>query len=341
MNGTLQKEIDSFLSFGNVIVPPVRSTRLADAEASRRRDWHFWKEFLQFKWAQYYIRTLRAKSSDTRRVNAYARLERALFAPETFIPANADRQAFFRDDLVTKPASIDPEAVNRLHELAMTRETYYDVYNPKFRWRQSSERPPTVPMLYLSVMDYFFEESFWDVVASPVIPETCGRVMGRNAKISWAWIWVSVPSDGDPYQNQNWHRDCREPFAFMRVFVPLNAVRTVEDGPTNMYIGSSHYPGLCDEKRYTTEQVAAALPAENMRYCLTEVGDVYFANTFCIHRGTPPQNMRALLSLLVSYQRSDRTRGMPRVPISKIPDRHHPVLRKHRRFYSLVVDFAR
>lgn len=300
--------------------------------------WPLLRAYLKTWLQNWHFVWLRRQPSRPWLIRFMARIEKLVRAPFAFFIRNQDKSGFYRDDFLVKRAEIDPDAVKELSAFLHSQNTYYDIYQGPYEQKglDAEGGPATV---YVRTIDYVRSPAFWRIITAPGLYETCRRILGKNAKISWSWLWYSQPQDG-VYQNQNWHRDTGEPFNFIRVFVPLTPVRDPSDGPTVVVKGSTGEDVLYERRRFSEEEVMAAISPDNIEFAYAEPGDVYFANTFCLHRGLPPKKPREMLSLLVSYQGSYRTKGLPLVPLSEVPKECREFVKNRKHFYREICDFT-
>lgn len=267
-------------------------------------------------------------------------VERLLRAPSSFLIKSEDKNTFFKDDFLLKRSVIDRGAVKALSRFLHSQENYFDIYRGQYKQKGLSA-PDAPATIYVRTVDFVRSEAFWGIITSPGLYETAINIMGRNAKITWAWLWYSDPKEVDAYQNQNWHRDTGEPFNFIRFFVPLTDVKDANDGPTIVVKNSSRKEVLYERRRFSEEEVVSALGTDNTIMALSDIGDMYCANTFCLHRGLPPKRPREMLSLLVSYQNSYRTKGLPLVPLSSLGAEQRDYVSARKYFFSEICDFKR
>ena len=277
------------------------------------------RAYIKISYENWHFVKLRRWPDHPKAIYRIALLEKLIRAPLAFFLSNEDRRKYVKDDFIVKRAVADVGAVEALSSFAFAQEKYYDIYQGSYEQigMNAKSSPAT---LYIKTLDFVRSEAFWDLITTPALFETCTNVLGPKAHITWAWLWHSKPST-HPYQNQNWHRDTGEPFNFIRVFFTLTDVRSVEDGPTMIAKGTSRKPFLFERRRFTEEEVLEHVPEEDLLPAFAEKGDIYFANTYCLHRGLPPVHHRSMLSLLISYQNSYRTKGLPLVPFSELTDR--------------------
>jgi hypothetical protein len=175
-------------------------------------------------------------------------------------------------------------------------------------------------------------DNFLEICADQRLINFCREALGPSAALSWAWSWISQPSQV-PYQNQNWHRDCAEPLNFIRIFVPLEPIESRSDGPTEIIPGTSGLREFYDVRRFSDNELAPLKQAMGAGVVLANPGDVYFLNTFALHRGTPPMKRRAILTLLVSLSPSHRTPSIQKRRINTLPDRLRVMVRENKSFF--------
>jgi len=296
------------------------------------------RAYAKVAYANWHFTWLRTKFSKPSTIQMVGWLERLVRAPFSFFRHNADKEVYVRDDFLLKRRVIDKKAVADMSAFLHTQEQYFDIYRGEYV--QSGLRADGSPAtIYARTVDFVRSDAFWRIITSTAIVETCQNIMGKNARITWAWLWYSDPRANEVYQNQNWHRDTGEPFNFIRLFVPLTDVKDAADGPTVVVKGSTKKQVLFERRRFSEEEVVDALGTGNTVMALADRGDLYCANTFCMHRGLPPKRPREMLSLLVSYQSSYRTKGLPLVPLSSLGDKEAAFVAAHRNFYSEICDF--
>ena len=296
------------------------------------------RAYVKIAYANWHFTWLRTKFSDPSAIRMVGWIEKFARAPFSFFQQNDDKRVYVRDDFLTKPDVINKQAVADMSAFLHAQEYYFDIYRGEYV--QSGLHADGAPAtIYARTVDFVRSDAFWRIITSPAIVDTCRNVMGRNARITWAWLWYSNPSTDETYQNQNWHRDTGEPFNFVRLFVPLTDVRDAADGPTVVVKGSTKKQVLCERRRFTEDEVVEALGTDDTVMALADRGDLYCANTFCVHRGLPPKRPREMLSLLVSFQSSYRTKGLPLVPLSSLGKTEAACVVANRNFYSEICDF--
>ena len=296
--------------------------------------------YIQVAYANWHFTWLRTKASLPSTISLIGRIEKAVRAPFSFFLQNEDKAAYGRDDFLIKHGVIDERAVADMSVFLHAQEKYFDIYRSDYSQNglHAADAPATI---YVRTVDFVRSDAFWRIITSPAIVDTCRNIMGKNARLTWAWLWYSDPSASEAYQNQNWHRDTGEPFNFIRLFVPLTDVKDADDGPTVVVKGSTKKQILYERRRFSEDEVVAALGTADTVMALADQGDLYCANTFCVHRGLPPERPREMLSLLVSYQSSYRTKGLPLVPLSTLGEKEAAFVAANRNFYSEICDFNR
>jgi hypothetical protein len=173
------------------------------------------------------------------------------------------------------------------------------------------------------------------ICASPAIMGFAQEVLGPAAAVSWGWAWISNPGFAD-YQNQNWHRDSSEPLNFVHVFVPLDTIASMEDGPTVVIAGTSHHRGHCEVRRYEEAEVADLREQHGATPIMADEGDAYFVNTFCLHRATAPQRQRRMLAMIISIAPS-HSPTIKRRAFASLPESLKDAVGANRRFFHRLV----
>eukprot|EP01035_Chromulina_nebulosa_P028645 gene28645-37856_t len=199
-------------------------------------------------YAYNYIFWLRTRSNDPAWVNKGARIERLFKTPFARRRQTERAAAFEASDFHFESQAIPAEALRAFAEELDNQPSYHDPYASDFR-HEGSPRDGAHPFLYMDPQRIIDSAAFWDICTAPALAEFCREVLGPSAAISWAWAWISQPG-GAPYQNQNWHRDCAEPFNFIRVFIPLGAIESRDDGPTEMIPGTSGLRDFYEVRRF-------------------------------------------------------------------------------------------
>lgn len=107
--------------------------------------------------------------------------------------------------------------------------------------------------------------------------------------------------------------------------------------PTELIPGTSRLRQWYDVRRFQDAELQALKEEKGAGVVLAEVGDVYFLNTFALHRGTPPQRPRAILSLLVSLGPSHRTPSIRRIDLGQQPDAVRRAIAANRSFFRHIL----
>jgi hypothetical protein len=251
-------------------------------------------------------------------------------------PAANERTAkFFSKDYHVERAILAPELVGAMRAELFADQTFNDPYIPGWSWTGQPDQA-SHPMLYMDPQKLFSSPSFLAICANPEIIGFCREVIGPSAAISWAWSWISNPAQG-AYQNQNWHRDSSEPLNFVRIFVPLENIATMEDGPTALIPGSSALREFYEVRRYSDAELSKVQQEKGAGVVMADAGDVYFVNTFCLHRGVAPAKRRAMLTLLASISPSHRTPAICRLSLDQVPEALRETVAANRRFFRYLV----
>jgi hypothetical protein len=253
--------------------------------------------------AHNYINAIRKASNDPAWLERAAHVERRLFdgfgANHAAHHAPTPRMlAYQASDLHIERGAVPLALTGAMREELMHQREYHDRYVPGWTYHGKGRTAP-YPMLYMPPDALFASDAFLAICASPAIMGFAQEVLGPAAAVSWGWAWISNPGFAD-YQNQNWHRDSSEPLNFVHVFVPLDTIASMEDGPTVVIAGTSHHRGHCEVRRYEEAEVADLREQHGATPIMADEGDAYFVNTFCLHRATAPQRQRRMLAMIIS-----------------------------------------
>lgn len=314
-------------------VPPFT----AQVAAGMRRDTRAarWRHLAFYNYAYNYIFWLRTKSNDPARLRALARIERRLHSPFGRIGHTPRAAEFHATDLHFAEKLLDPALVDRMAAAMFAPQPFTDPYLPGFEHVGAPEATDH-PFLYMDPQRLFADPAFLEICANPELIAFCREAIGPRAALSWAWAWISQPV-GFAYQNQNWHRDCVEPLNFIRVFVPLSPIATRGDGPLELIPGTSGLHAFVEPRRFRDEDLESLKQEQGAGVVLAEKGDVYFVNTFALHRGTPPLQRRGMLSLLVSIGPSHRTPMIRKLKMREVPEHLRPLIAKNRSFFRHLI----
>ncbi|WP_404335528.1 hypothetical protein AB2M62_16465 [Sphingomonas sp. MMS12-HWE2-04] len=283
-----------------------------------------------------YIWWFKTRSNDPARIARLGRLEKRLLQPLASTRAMTERAAeFANSDFHFASAMLDTALVSRFAEDLYKPQRYNDPYRSNFEHVGSPEQSDS-PFLYMEPQALLENANFLEICASQAMIDFCREVLGPRAALSWAWSWISQPGHM-PYQNQKWHRDVVEPLNFLRIFVPLQAIGSREDGPTELIPGTSQMREFYAMRRFSDQELEQTKVAKGAGVVFAEPGDVYFVNTFALHRGTPPGNRRAILTLLVSLSPSHRTPSIRKLRLREVPERLRPMIRANRSFFRHLI----
>ncbi|QAY76993.1 hypothetical protein [Sphingosinicella sp. BN140058] len=283
-----------------------------------------------------YIWWLRTRSNDPAYVRRLGRWERKLRQPLASLgPLSERAEQFLASDFHFETQMLKPDLVQGFAADLFNHGVYHDPYVDTFR-HVGSPDDSRHPFLYMGSQALFENANFLEICSSRRLIHFCREVLGPRAALSWAWSWISQPTT-DAYQNQNWHRDCAEPLNFIRVFVPLQPIETPDDGPTELIPGTSGLREFYDVRRFSDPELEQVKIERGAGKVYAEPGDVYFVNTFALHRGTPPQRRRAILTLLVSLSPSHRTPSIHRFALADVPERLRPAIDENRAFFRHLI----
>ncbi|ATY32940.1 phytanoyl-CoA dioxygenase family protein [Sphingomonas psychrotolerans] len=287
-------------------------------------------------YAYNYIWWFKTRSNDPARIARLGKVERLLKQPFAARRPRTERAAEFDNaDFHFASGMLDPALLQKFAGDLYAAGRYNEPYRPEFEHVGRPEESDS-PFLYMLPQTLFENETFLEICSSQALIDFCREALGPKAAMSWAWSWISQPSQA-PYQNQNWHRDAAEPLNFVRVFIPLQAIETRADGPTELIPGTSGMREFYEIRRFSDAELEPTKAAKGAGVVLAEPGDVYFVNTFALHRGTPPAKRRALLTLLISLSPSHRTPSIRKLSLREVPERLRPAIRANKSFFRHLI----
>jgi len=290
----------------------------------------------RLNFAHTYIQRIRKRSNDPEWIARAGNMERRLLQPLASAPAATERvEKFLTKDYHVERAILAPELVGQMRDLLFAPQTFNDPYVTGWSHTGSPDAC-NHPMLYMDPQRLMSSAPFLSICANPQIIAFCQEVLGPAAAVTWAWSWISNPT-GQRYQNQNWHRDSSEPLNFVRIFVPLENIATMEDGPTALIPGTSTLRDFYEVRRFSDEELSALQQERGAGVVMADVGDAYFVNTFCLHKGVAPMRRRGILTLLASLSPSHRTPAICPVSLAQVPEEIRDTVAANRRFFRHLV----
>lgn len=326
-----------FIGLDKNLEPGVNSYRAQVAGGMRRDSVAGRLGYLaKMNYAYNYIHWLRRRSNEPGFIERAGKIERRLYAPFAETGGKTERARDFHEaDYHLEEAMLDTAPVEALRDDLFGEGRYYDPYVQGSLYEGA---PETIrqPMLYMLSERLFTNHNFLEICSNQDMIDFCKEVLGPAAALSWSWCWISNPGF-NAYQNQNWHRDSAEPLNFIRIFVPLTPIRDEEDGPTVLIPGTSRHPDFSEVRRYSDMELAVLQATHGVGMIPAEVGDVYFVNTFALHRGSAPMRRRSILTLLVSLSPSYRTPSMPKLKLRDVPEELRPAIARNRRFFRHLI----
>jgi hypothetical protein len=307
-------------------------------ENGQRKDgrWARLSYFARANYAHNYINWVRKRSNDASWLTRAGRLEHRLVQPWHHPPTPTERaEKFARQDYYVERGAIALGHVAGLHADLFAQPAYYDPYISDFRFEGRPDQT-SHPFLYMEAQALFANPHFLAICASREIMAFCREILGPAAALSWAWSWITNPGVTE-YQNQNWHRDSSEPLNFVRIFVPLQNIVGLADGPTALIPGTSGIADFRDVRRFSDQEMAGLQAERGAGMIQADAGDAYFVNTMALHRGVTPAKRRGMLSLLVSLSPSHRTPAIIRLRLADLPEHVREIVAANRRFFRFLV----
>lgn len=327
----------AFIGLEHKLDPMIKSYR-AQVASGVRRDGRLarLRYLAQANYAGNYISYIRKRSNDPAWLAKARQIESRVLQPFANREISSERaQHFHQYDFHIEHAMVDPGLVEAFRSDLFDQEVYYDPYVENFSYSGHPDEASN-PFLYMDSQALVENANFLRICTNPDLIAFCRETLGPAAALSWAWAWISNPGFAD-YQNQNWHRDSSEPLNFLRVFVPLQDIADEDDGPTAIIPGTSNLREFYDVRRYSDQELGQLYEDGNGGLVTVDAGDIYFINTFALHRGIAPRRRRAILSLLVSLAPSHRTPALKRLKLKDLLEEVRDVVAENRSFFRYIV----
>jgi len=294
------------------------------------------RHLIELNFAHNYFGLVRFRCMGVEDIDKHARRERRVVQPLSGKRKLTERAEYFlTEDFHIEEGIVPVEHIRAMRDDLYAEQRYWDPYK-----NLEMVGPPETlhePMLYMYFERLFANPNFLKIIANQAMIDFCREALGPGAALSWAWSWISNPGF-HAYQNQNWHRDSAEPLNFLKVFIPLGPVQDEMDGPTVLIPRTSKFPNFVEKRRYTDMEMSILQATNGVGMIPAEEGDIYFINTYALHKGMAPMRRRAIVTLLVSLSPSHRTPSMPRQKLKDVPEEARDVIAKNKRFFRYLVD---
>lgn len=136
-----------------------------------------------------------------------------------------------------------------------------------------------------------------EIANDPRLLEIVSAYLGCKPTVDDVIAWWSLPGRTNPFEEQFYHRD-QDSIRFLKFFLHLTDVGD-EDGP-HVFVRGSHRSNtlLASGKRFSDEQVAAAVAKEDVVRFTGPVGTCFLEDTYGIHKGEKPgEGMRLMFQV--------------------------------------------
>lgn len=198
---------------------------------------------------------------------------------------NNVRKLFNNDYLILPP--INSEIVDQIKNIAET-NLLMDPWNPKIGSFLKKDKPPGLSIAQLLNPAEFREIQ---LLASKIEPlKISAAYFGCKCVIDSVDVWWSFPSDGDPFQAENFHRD-KDSSEFLKWFVYLTDVNEFS-GPHELALGSLNSGKYTGGLRYKDYQIYDHFKTKKF---FGIKGTNFMENTYSLHRGYKPRKGERLL----------------------------------------------
>jgi hypothetical protein len=209
-----------------------------------------------------------------------------------FLPKYIDKEQnnnvrqLLNNDYLILP-QIDADIVGEIKNIAET-NLLMDPWDPKIEYFLKKDKPPGITVARLVNPAEF---RVIQILASKIEPlKLSASYFGCKCVIDSVDIWWSFPSDGDPFQAENFHRD-RDSSEFLKWFVYLTDVNEFS-GPHELALGSLNSGKYTKGYRYKDYQIYDHFKTKKF---FGIKGTNFIENTYSLHRGYKPKKGERLL----------------------------------------------
>jgi hypothetical protein len=158
--------------------------------------------------------------------------------------------------------------------------------------------PPTAGAAAYPLKTVLAAPGVLDIANNPLVIAIASKYLGCTPTISSVGIRWSLPGNRTQIDTQLFHRDCDD-WRFIKLFVYLTDVGPTT-GPHVFVRGSHRCSGRMLGRPYTPADIAKDYATEDSLMVLGPTGTCFLADTYGIHRGTPPVDAPRLI-LQIQY----------------------------------------
>jgi hypothetical protein len=196
--------------------------------------------------------------------------------------------ALTRDGYVFIEPLITPAQIDDVLDY-LSKHTCTDPYRPQLgAFKAPDEVPPDTHVSHYDNEVIIAAPHLLAIANDPKVLAIVEAVLGAKPTIGALRLWWSTPTrSGEPEHAENFHRDVDD-LRFLKLFVYLTDVD--EDAGPHIFAAGSHNQDLLTEiRRYTDDEVEAAVGSDKIKRLCGEAGTSFIENTYGLHRGLPPR----------------------------------------------------
>lgn len=212
----------------------------------------------------------------------------------TRVPA-PDIATLNRDGTIMLPGYLAPERAAELRAVLQTMPCR-DPWKPECGTFAFADAPAGTHVA--DIIDAPLLKAAHDIAFDERLLALAAAYFGSTPYVDSIQAWWSLPSNGEPEEAENFHRD-NDGIRFLKFFLYLTDVDD-RQGPHKFVLGSHIAPALLDRRRLTDAEVEKTFGAGLVRTVTGRAGDAFLEDTFGIHKGQQPTSRTRLL-LQVRY----------------------------------------
>jgi hypothetical protein len=206
-----------------------------------------------------------------------------------------DMATLNRDGTLMLPGYLTPERAAELRAVLQTMPCR-DPWKPERGTFALADAPADTHVA--DIVDAPLLKAAHDIAFDERLLALAAEYFGSTPYVDSIQAWWSLPSNGEPEEAENFHRD-NDGIRFLKFFLYLTDVDDGQ-GPHKFVLGSHVEPKLLDRRRLTDGEVEEAFGDGRVMTVTGRAGDAFIEDTFGIHKGQQPASRTRLL-LQVRY----------------------------------------
>ncbi|PZU79357.1 MAG: hypothetical protein DI530_08950 [Sphingomonas sp.] len=200
-----------------------------------------------------------------------------------------------RDGTMMLPGYLSPARAGELRTVLETMKCR-DPWKPERGTFALADAPPDTHVA--DIVEAPLLKAAHDIAFDERLLALAAGYFGSTPYVDSIQAWWSLPSNGQPEEAENFHRD-NDGIRFLKFFLYLTDVDD-RQGPHKFVLGSHVEPQLLERRRLTDGEVEEAFGSDRIRTVTGRAGDAFIEDTFGIHKGQQPTSATRLL-LQVRY----------------------------------------